>query len=98
MSFGPGAAGQNSTLNVAASTVIATTPATGPKRTLFTIVVTTAGAAGAVYDTTTVGAIGAANLIAVVPATVGPVTLNWPCSAGIVYVPGAAQVANFSWT
>ena len=98
MALGPCPAGNFSTLNVAASTVIATTPATGPKRILFTIVVTTAGAAGAVYDTTTIGAIGAANLIAVVPATVGPVVLNWPCSAGIVYIPGAAQVANFSFT
>gem|GEM_PF-6902255 len=85
-------------LNVSVSTVIATTPAAGPKRILYTIIVTTAGAAGAVYDTTTTGAVGAANLIAVVPATVGPVTLNWSCSSGIVYVPGAAQVANFSYS
>jgi hypothetical protein len=98
MSLGPSPGGNNTALNVAASTVIATTPAAGPKRVLYTIVVTTAGAAGAVYDTTTVGGVSAANLIAVVPAMVGPLTLNWPCSAGIVYVPGAAQVANFSWT
>ncbi len=98
MSFGPTSGASSSTLNVSATTVIATTPAGGPNRTLCVIVVTTAGAAGAVYDYGATTGYGAANLLAVVPATVGPITLNVPCKVGIVYVPGAAQVANFFWS
>ena len=56
------------------------------------------GAAGAVYDFGAATGYGAANLLAVVPATVGPITLNVPCKVGIVYVPGAAQVANIFWS
>jgi len=98
MALGPLPGGAYPTLNVTANTVIATTPAGGPKRVLHRIVVTVAGAAGAVYDnaSTSTGNT-AANLIAVVPATVGVVDLEWPCSTGITYIPGAAQVANFSW-
>ena len=59
--------------------------------------VTTAGAAGAVYDSATVGGIGAGNLIGVVPATVGVYLFDWPVNFGIVYAPGAAQVASISY-
>ena len=97
MALGPLPGGDFSALGVSATTVIATTPAGGPKRVLVSFNVTTAGAAGALYDFAATSGFGAANLICVVPATVGSYTLNWPCSVGIVYVPGAAQVASFSY-
>jgi hypothetical protein len=89
---GPGPGGNFPHLNISATTVIQSTAGT-----LNSFIVTTAGAAGAVYDnnSTSTGNV-AANLIAVVPAAVGPVVLNWPCKVGITYVPGAAQVANFA--
>ena len=59
--------------------------------------VTTAGAVGAVYDSATIGGIGAANLIGVVPAVVGIYLFDWPINNGIVYAPGAAQVASISY-
>ena len=59
--------------------------------------VTTAGAAGAVYDSATIGGIGAGNLIGVVPAAVGVYLFDWPVNFGIVYAPGAAQVASVSY-
>lgn len=58
------------------------------------ISVTTAGAAGAVYDYATVAGVGAANLIGVIPATVGVYSFDWPVSTGIVVIPGAAQVVS----
>lgn len=69
----------------------------GPGR-LVRVSVTTAGAAGAVYDSATVGGIGASNLIGVVPAAVGVYFFDWPVLNGVVYAPGAAQVASISYT
>ena len=60
--------------------------------------VTTAGAAGAVYDWNSTSSEGAANLIGVIPATVGIYYFDWPFTLGLLYVPGAAQVASISWT
>ena len=64
---------------------------------LLPVLVTTAGAAGAVYDSATIGGIGAGNLIGVVPAAVGVYLFDWPVNFGIVYAPGAAQVASVSY-
>ena len=61
------------------------------------ISVTTAGAAGAIYDSATVGGASASNLIAVVPATVGIYILDFPVQTGITYIPGASQVASISF-
>lgn len=65
---------------------------------LVRVSVTTAGAAGAVHDAGAVAGAGAGNLIAVVPAAVGVYYLDWPVLNGIVYKPGAAQVASFTYT
>lgn len=91
--MGPGPGGAFTKLNISTSTVIKADPGT-----LVSFVVTTAGAVGSIHDCALVGDITAANLVAVVPATVGPVTLNWTCKVGIVYIPGAAQVANFGYS
>jgi len=86
--------GQTSTKNVSASTVIKATAGR-----VFRVSVVTAGsAAGAVHDTTTTGAVAAANKIATIPNTVGIYDLNWPCASGIVLVPGTGQVLAISYT
>jgi len=90
---GPTSGGSLSTLNCSAATVVKNSPGI-----LNTVVVTTAGTAGAVYDHATTSGVSAANLIAVIPATVGPLVLNWPCQVGIVYVPGSGQVASIAYT
>lgn len=92
--LGPSSGGNFTKLNISTTTVISANPAT-----MVTVVVTTAGAAGAVYDnnSTSTGNT-AANLIGVVPAAVGPIVFNWRCKVGITYVPGAAQVANFAYS
>ena len=65
---------------------------------LVRVSVTTAGAAGAVHDAGVIADATAGNLIAVVPATVGVYYLDWPVLNGIVYKPGAAQVASFTYS
>ena len=59
--------------------------------------VTTAGAQGAIYDSATIGGVGATNLIADIPATVGVYFFDWPFLNGLVYVPGSAQVVSISY-
>ena len=56
-----------------------------------------AGSAGAIYDCVGTAHAATANEVAVVPATVGPLLLNFPCAVGILYVPGASQVASISY-
>lgn len=81
--------GTSSTLNVTASTVVKT----GVGR-IVRFIVTTAGSAGAIYDSITSGT--AANLIAVMPATVGIYTLDFPVTTGVLVIPGASQVVSVS--
>jgi hypothetical protein len=45
-----------------------------------------------------VAGIGAANQFGVVPAAIGIYLFDWPCQNGLVYAPGAAQVASVSFT
>jgi hypothetical protein len=56
-----------------------------------------AGAAGAVYDCATTAAAITANEIAVIPATIGPVALEFPCLTGITVLPGAGQIISVSY-
>ena len=85
-------AATQSTLGMSASTVVKSSSGIA-----FTVSVTTAGAAGALYDAATVGAASSVNLIAVVPAAVGLYRVDFPVKNGIVYVPGAAQVSSVSY-
>lgn len=89
----PRPGGSTSALDITAATVVKATPGT-----LFRINVTTAGSVGAVYDASTTGGNVAANLIAVIPAAVGPVEFVWPCANGILVVPGAAQVVSVAFS
>ena len=60
------------------------------------VIVTTAGAAGTIYDSANSAA--TTNPVFVVPATLGIYDVNLPVRYGIVYVPGAAQVAVVSFS
>lgn len=83
----------SSALNVTANTAVKESSGT-----LFSVTVLVAGAAGAIYDSATVGGVAAGNKIATIPATVGVYSFNWPCANGIVYEPGASQVVSISFT
>ena len=87
------ASGQQAANGLSASTLVKA----GSGR-LVRVSVTTAGAAGAVYDSASLGGVGASNLIGVIPATVGIYFFDWPIINGIVYAPGAAQVASIAFS
>lgn len=84
--------GASKTLNITTGTVVKL----GAGR-VARVSVNVAGAAGALYDVATVASAVAANQIAVVPATVGIYTVDFPVNLGLVYVPGASQVAAVSY-
>jgi hypothetical protein len=86
--------GISSLLNAAATVVVKN----GTGR-LCKVNVTTAGAAGAIYDNNSTSAGNtAANLIGVIPAVVGTYIFDWPCATGITYAPGASQVVSISFS
>lgn len=62
------------------------------------ISVTTAGAAGTLHDAGTVALAGAGNVVGVVPAAAGFLAVNMVFTAGLVYKPGAAQVATLFYS
>lgn len=83
----------SSLLNITSSTVVKATNGC-----LVSVNVTTAGAQGAIYDITTAGAAAAANEIAIIPAVVGTYYYQcFPFFAGLVIIPGAAQVVSISY-
>lgn len=90
--------GNNSALNVTAKTVIKATPGT-----VFRIVVNTIATGGTlgVYDAATTSATAAANTIYAVgaswPGAGTVITLEWPCSHGIVVDPGTSGVVSVSF-
>jgi hypothetical protein len=53
-----------------------------------------AGAAGSVNDCASTATATTANEVAVIPATVGPITLNFPCFTGITITVGSGQVVS----
>jgi hypothetical protein len=83
------AQGTASMLDISAQTVVKNAPGR-----LVKISVLVAGAAGTANDCATAGAVATANEICVIPAAVGIYSLDWPCTAGIVISPGAAQVVS----
>jgi hypothetical protein len=88
-------AGTSTSLNITSATVVKTVSA-GAKR-IVKFIVTTAGAAGGIYDASTTGGNAAANLIAIMPATVGIYEVNFPVASGILVTPGASQVVSVSY-
>lgn len=61
-------------------------------------VVTVAGsAAGGIYDCTATAAAITANQIAVLPNSVGPIDVSFPCLTGVFVVPGSGQQVSVSY-
>jgi hypothetical protein len=58
---------------------------------LISVTVIVPGAVGAIYDSASVGGVGAANQIAVLPAAIGVYTFWFPFFNGLVIAPGVAQ-------
>lgn len=78
----------------ATTAVVAVTAATALKTSaawLISISVVSAGTAGAVFDAAATGTATTGKQIAVIPATAGVYTFNWPCATGIVVAPGGSQ-------
>ena len=73
-------------LNITAATALKAAPAW-----LVSISVVSAGTAGAVFDAAATGTATTNKQIAVIPATAGVYTFNWPCATGIVVAPGSSQ-------
>ena len=78
-------------VNLTAATALRTSAV---KVVRFSVVV--AGTAGGLFDAPATGTGTAGKQIAVVPATVGVYELNWPCSSGLVVVPGTSQTIAVS--
>lgn len=74
---------------------IATLVKSGQGR-LATVIVTTAGAAGKIYDAN--AATATTGLIYIIPAAIGVYVVNFPVGLGIVVAPGAAQVVSVSYS
>ena len=89
--FQPNSGGNFSALNISAATVVSANPAL-----LVTIIVTTAGAPGAIYDSNSLSGNTAANLICNIPP--GITSLSWPCFNGILIEPGAGQVVSLTYS
>lgn len=91
--------GKGAALNIAAATqVLVVTPDQSKAQArLIRVIVTTAGAAGAVYDAANASGATAANLIGVIPAAVGPILFDVPLLNGLYVAPGAAQVVNVTY-
>jgi|SRR5579862_7153867 len=63
-----------------------------------TVVVLAAGSAtGTINDCTATAAAVTANEVAVIPQTVGPIVLNFPCTTGICVSPGTGQQVSVSY-
>jgi hypothetical protein len=95
-----GGGASRSVNNISASTLLKgpLTDANAMGR-VYSFNVTTAGAAGAIYDSSTVAGVAAGKLIAVIPAVVGVYnfTEGYPFNEGLVVAPGAAQVVSVSF-
>jgi hypothetical protein len=86
----------HSSNSVSASAIVKVTAGT-----LVRVNVVTAGGTGTFYDFGTTAGVtaGTAKVAVIPPAITAGTTLefNWPCSVGIVYVPGASQVVSISY-
>jgi hypothetical protein len=89
-----GIGGTNSSLYMNGSTPIIAKAGPGMVCRMNVIV---AGSAGAIYDCTATANAVTANEVAVIPATVGPIALEFPCKVGIVVQLGASQVISLSY-
>jgi len=87
------AQGTKTFFNITAATVVKATAGRVAK----VSVIVAGSAAGSVYDHATTSGVGAANEIAVIPATVGVYNIDFPVSNGIVLAPGTGQTLAISY-
>lgn len=83
----PQGAATSAVLNISGATLVASTACVLAG---FNVIAT--GAAGAIYDAAATGTATSGRQIAVIPAVLGFVSLQWPCASGVVVAPGASQV------
>ena len=79
--------------NITAATVVKASPGYAAA----VSVIVAGSAAGAVYDSAATTGNSAANQIAVIPNTVGVITLRWPTDYGFTVVPGTGQTLAVSY-
>jgi hypothetical protein len=80
-------------LNISATTVVKA----GAGR-IDNVAVTVAGSgAGSIHDCLTTAQISAANTVAVIPAVVGVISVDFPILAGLTVVPGTGQTVAVSF-
>jgi hypothetical protein len=87
------AAGVKHALGITVATVVKALPGSLLG---FTVLVAGTGN-GTINDTTTIGGAATANAVCVTPQTVGSVAVNFPCTSGIVVVPGTGQTISVSY-
>lgn len=64
-----------------------------------TVTITVAGsAAGTLNDASTVAGANAGNVIMTLPNATGVIPIRWPCTNGIVVVPGTGQTLSISYS
>lgn len=85
--------GTSSQLAIAASAVVKASAGV-----VVRVSVTVAGSTtGSVYDANTLPSAGAANLVGVIPNTVGVYYFSFPMNNGIVVAPGTGQTVSVSY-
>ena len=90
-----GISGTSNKYNITAATVVKATPG----RLIRVSVVVAGSAAGTANDCITTGAAAVGNQICSIPATAADVIiLEWPCTTGIVIVPGTGQTLAVSFS
>jgi len=87
------AQGQKTFFNITAATLVKA----GAGRVAKVSVVVAGSGAGSINDAATIGTAAAANEIAVIPATVGIINIDFPVSNGIVLTPGTGQTLAISY-
>jgi hypothetical protein len=90
-----GQGGSNNALYLNGSTPLIVKP--GPGMVCTAIVQVAGSGTGAIYDCTATANAVTATQVAVIPETVGPIDLNFPCLTGIVVKLGTSQVISLSY-
>jgi hypothetical protein len=87
-------AGSSNRYNITSATLVKASAG----RVVRVSVIVAGSTAGTVNDCATTGAAAASNQVATIPATVGVLSLDWPCATGLVLVPGTGQTLAVSYS
>jgi 5,10-methenyltetrahydromethanopterin hydrogenase len=85
--------GKDTSVNITSPTLVSSTSGR-----VVSVVVTVAGAAGAIYDVASVGSAAASNRLFTIPAVTGVYQLNIPVFNGIVVSPGTGQAVTIVYS